>query len=53
MASTWLMWLLIVEYVAIAVAAIVERNYLRCLYYCGAIAISLAVLGMSAKGKGT
>lgn len=52
MASTWLMWLLIVEYALIALSAIWERNYLRALYYFGAICISVSILGLSAKGKG-
>lgn len=52
MASTWLMYLLIAEYALIALAALWERNWLRTLYYVGAILISLSVLGMSHKAKG-
>lgn len=52
MASTWLMYLLIAEYICIALAAAWERNWLRVLYYLGATLISVAVLGMSAKVKG-
>ena len=52
MTSTWLMVILIIEYAAIALAAAVERNWYRALYYSGAIAISFAVLGMTNKGKG-
>ncbi len=51
MTSTWLMYLLIAEYAAIALAAAWERNWLRACYYVGAILISISVLGMSRKGN--
>jgi len=38
---------LIVAYGVIALAAAVERNWWRSLYYVGAIVISVAVLGMT------
>ena len=45
------MYVLLVFYSAILVAAIHERNWWRALYFVGAIVISVAVLGMTAKGK--
>ena len=45
MISTGVMYLLIVIYAVILLAAMWERNYWRCLYFLGAIIISIAVLG--------
>jgi len=47
--STTLMIALMIFYAGIAVAALVERNYWRSLYFVAAILISIAVLGMSNK----
>ena len=47
--STTTMIILMVFYLVIAVMAAWERNYWRCLYFVGAIVISIAVLGMSEK----
>lgn len=41
---------MMIAYLAIVIAAVVERNYPRALYYVGAIVISLAVLWMSHQG---
>ena len=49
MISSWLIWLLIVQYVVIAVASACERNWPRCLYFVSAGLISLSVLWMSAR----
>ena len=45
--STAIMWVLIVFYAAIGVWAAYERNWFRCLYFVGAIVISVAVIGMT------
>jgi len=45
--STYIMYALLVFYLAILVAALVERNWWRALYFIGAIVISVAVLGMT------
>ena len=47
--SNWIMYALLVFYVAILVAAALERNWWRVLYFAGAILISVAVLGMTFK----
>ena len=47
MISTWTMYVLLVFYAIIFVAALVERNCWRALYFLGAIVISIAVLGMT------
>ena len=51
MISSWTMYVLLLFYVAILLAALWERNYWRCLYFLGAIIISVAVLGMTAKAR--
>lgn len=45
--STLVMYVLLVFYVVIGIAAACERNWWRCLYFVGAIVISVAVLGMT------
>ena len=45
--STKIMLALLVFYFAIMVAAMLERNWWRALYFIGAIIISIAVLGMT------
>lgn len=52
MTSTWTMYALLAFYVAILLASACERNWWRCLYFLGAIIISVAVLGMTAKARG-
>jgi len=47
MISSALIWLLIVQYVIIALASVAERNWPRCLYFVSAAFISLSVLWMS------
>jgi drug/metabolite transporter (DMT)-like permease len=47
MMSTGMMLALIVAYAAISLAAAWERHWWRCLYFVGAIVISVAVLGMT------
>ena len=47
MTSTWTMYILIVFYIVIMVAAAIERNWWRSLYYLAAILITVAVLGMT------
>ena len=49
--STWIMYALIVFYVAILLAAAYERNWWRCLYFVGAIVISISVIGMNWRGE--
>ncbi len=51
MMSTRLMLALIAAYALIAGTAAYERNWYRALYFAGAILISVAVLGMTAKGS--
>lgn len=45
--SDWIMYALLVFYLAIGATALRERNYWRALYMLGAIVISIAVLGMT------
>ncbi len=52
MMSTSLMLALIAAYALIAATAAWERHWLRVLYFVGAILISVAVLGMTAKRSG-
>lgn len=47
MISTRLMLILIAFYVVIVIAAALERNWPRALYFVGAIVISVAVLWMT------
>jgi drug/metabolite transporter (DMT)-like permease len=47
--SNGIMYALLVFYMAIALAALWERNYWRALYFLGAIVISISVLGMTWK----
>jgi membrane-associated HD superfamily phosphohydrolase len=49
MMSTATMLVLIAIYAVIVVFAVLERNWWRVLYFVGAIVISVAVLGMTAK----
>jgi len=41
-----------VQYLAVAVASCVERNWPRALYYLGALIITVAVMWMTSKGYG-
>ena len=45
--STNIMYALLAFYALILVAALLERNWWRALYFLGAIVISIAVLGMT------
>ena len=47
MNSTSVMWLLLAFYAVIMLLAANERNWFRAMYFCGAIIISLAVMGMT------
>jgi hypothetical protein len=44
--SGGLMIFLMIQYTAIAVAALFEGNWARCIYFVGALLISFAVLNM-------
>ncbi len=44
--STYIMYALLVFYLAILVAALFERNYWRALYWIGAMLITISILGM-------
>lgn len=47
--STYIMYALLVFYLAILVAALFERNYWRALYWIGAMLITISILGMTDK----
>ena len=49
--SDWIMYALLVFYVCILAVAAWERNWWRCLYFLGAIMISIAVLGMTTRTR--
>jgi len=51
MVSTWIMYALLVFYAAILVASAIERNWLRALYWLGAMLIMVSVLGMTERTR--
>lgn len=44
MMSTWLMRLLVVQYIIISIISLFEHNYIRALYWIGASIITVSVL---------